>query len=261
MKLSARSLALLAGFSLVAALPARAQFVELVTEAPVTLQVTLTTTITTETATERKTVTVPTRLTQADIITELHSAGIITTPTTQGWSLVAVRPAPADLFHIDGSFRIYAVNGNTRILVPDDKFESPNRFEGIPYGSVFRYTEKHLGQYVLSSKGTTTTHVAYNYRPTFIASNVRFSLLESTTDGFASINYQSKDAADGFEVFFYALSSLRGSTRGSFIAETQIGDGPLVPGQGLIAITVNVGAAKLVPASLYPEVNYFPTQN
>lgn len=263
MKLSARSLTLLAGFSLAAALPARAQFIELLTEAPVNIQVTLTTTSTTETATERKTTTVSTSFVQADIIEELRASGLITTPTTQGWTLVAVRAAPADLAYIDGAFFLYAVNGAQRVFVPSSKFKASNVRDGFEYGRVAKYTERYLGQYVLNSSGTATVHAAYHYQPVLTVPAkgstpaVRFDLGSVLTDGFGAATFQGKDLSDGHEAFFYAISSLRSSTRGSYVGTAQIGTDDPAPAMGLVSISVIVGTPKLVPASLYPEVDYF----
>jgi len=52
-------------------------------------------------------------------------------------------------------------------------------------------------------------------------------------------------------VFFYAISSIRATTRGSFTANA---------GPGLITLTVSVGTPKLVPASLYPGIDYLTSE-
>lgn len=236
-----RPLLLALGAVLLSARPAAAQFIELLTEAPVTFQVTLTTNNVTTTATERKTTSTVSRLAQADVINELRSAGIIPATPADGWTLVAVRAAPADLSFIDGTFHLYAVNGSQRIPVPSGKFYAGAAGE---LNTVAKYRERHLGQYVLSSAGTATSHVMYDYAPSI----GNLAITSGTTDGFASISFQTKSEADGFEILFYAISSLRASTRGSFIAPN---------GQGLMSINVAVGPAKLVPASNYPEVDYF----
>lgn len=218
---------------------ASAQFVELVTEAPVTFQITVTTTAVTETATERKTTATVSRLGQADVINELRGAGIIPATPADGWTLVAVRVPPADLAFVDAGFRLYAVNGSTHVPVPESKFK------GRAYGSVAKYKERHSGQYVLDSAGTVTAHVAYDYLPSWTIGSTRYNVQSSTTDGFATIAYKAKDSSDGFESLFCAISSIRATTRGSFIAPE---------GEGLVSITVSVGAARLVPASVYPDL-------
>jgi len=254
------------GALLFTAKTASAQFVELLTEAPVTFQVTLPTTATTTTATERKTTSTVTRLTHAQVLEELRVAGIIPTPTITGWSLVAVRAAPADLYYIDGSFFLYAVNGTTRILVPESKFRASNVYiinpdtdleQSFDYGRAAKYSERNLGQYVLSSKGTVTVHSAYHYQPVFDVGTTRFTPSESLTDGFATIAYQSKDLSDGYEVFYFAPSSVRVTARGGFKGSSQVGTDLPLPATGLLSLTITVGAPKLVPATLYPDVDYF----
>ena len=236
-----RPLLLALGAVLLSARPAAAQFIELLTEAPVTFQVTLTTNSVTTTATERKTTSTVSRLAQADVINELRSANIIPATPADGWTLVAVRSAPADLSFVDGAFHLYAVNGSQRIHIPSGKFSTE------AFGAVGKYRERHLGQYILSSAGTVTNDVSYSYRPSI--GNLTFN--EGVTDGFATIAYQSKSEAEGFEILFYAISSLRASTRGSFSANN---------GQGLMTINVSVGPAKLVPASNYPGVDFYTSE-
>ncbi len=238
-----RPLLLALGAVLLSARPAAAQFIELLTEAPVTFQVTLTTNNVTTTATERKTTSTVSRLAQADVINELRSAGIIPATPADGWTLVAVRAAPADLMLVDGAFYLYAVNGNQRIRVPS--VDAPSgKFSARAFGAVEKYRERHLGQYVLDSAGTVTSHVNYDYTPALPG----LAITQGTTDGFATIAYRTKTESDGFAVFFCAISSLRATTRGSFATDTA---------QGLMTINVSVGPAKLVPASNYPGVNYF----
>lgn len=258
MHLSLRPLLLATGALLLSAQHASAQFVELLLEAPVTLQGTITTTKTTMlSSTERKTVPTVTRLLHAQILEELRSSGIINDTSTVGWSLVAVTPAFADLAFVDGSFALYAVKGNVRVRVPVSKFKASNNYDGNFYGAASKYTERHLGQYVLSSKGTVTAHAAYHYQPAFTADGATFTVNESLTDGFATIAYVAKDVADGFEVFFYAPSSVRATTRGSFFGTQQFGSSPATNVNGLMTLTVMASAPKLVPATLYPDVDYY----
>jgi hypothetical protein len=239
MKHIARSLTLLAGLSLAAVLPARAQFIELVTEAPVTFQVVLTTPSSTASATERRNTTTITRLAQAQIITDLRAAGVINDTTNDGWTLLAVRyPAP-DLYFVNAAFQLFAVKGEQRIPVPQSKFVS------IARNSVEKYRERHLGQYVLSSSGTVTNHVRYAYLPSVTVGGTTFDITNSESDGFASVNFTSRDSLGEHEIFFYAINSLRATTRGSFESNN---------GQGLIALTVSVGTPKLVDAALYQVV-------
>lgn len=255
MNLRLRPLLFATGALLLSGANAFAQFIELVTEAPVTLQVTLTTTATTTTATERRTTQTVSKFTHASLLDELRTSGIINDTTSAGWKLVAVNYAPADLAYVNAEFQLYAVKGDTRILIPASKFKA------TAYGAAEKYKERHLGRYVLSSAGTVTNHVVYDYLPSLLIGpnpGTRYTLTDSTSDGFATIAYKTKDTSDGFEVSFYAISSLRATNRGSFSATTQVGDGPVTTSQGLITLNVTVGAAKLAPASLYPAVSTFP---
>ena len=255
MHLSLRPLLLATGALLFSAQHASAQFIELVTESAVTITGSITTTATTATATERKTVQTVTALKHndvlADIVASLRTAGSIApdAPTT-GWSLVSVNYAPADLKYVDAGGHLYAVNGSLRVLVPSEKFS----IDGHLSRSAAKYKEKHLGRYFLSSSGTITNHVSYDYLAKLNVGGTSYSLTDSRTDGFATINFASKDEADGFEVFFFAISSLRASARGSFTATTV----PASGSQGLISLNFVTGPAKLVPASNYPEAETFP---
>lgn len=243
MNIKIRPFLLAAGALLLATSHASAQFVELVTEAPVTLSAVLTVPTSSETETSRRITAVAARLSHAQILEELLSSGVIPDETTAGWRLVAVSHAPADLKYVQGAFFIYAVKTDFEpVLVPDSKFFARS------YQSVEKYKERHLGQYVLDSAGTVTNHVSYDYRPSFNVGDNSFNISESLTDGFATIAYKTKDAGDGFETFFYAINSVRATVRGSFQAETN----------GLITFTVSIGAAKLVDASRYPDVPTFP---
>lgn len=235
---------------------ARAQFVELVTEAPVTLSAAITTATITSTATERKSVT--TKITQATFLEELRTANIITTPTITGWSLVAARSAPADVAFVSADFELYAVNPTypappgTRIAVPANKFKSQS------FSAVGKYTEKHQGQYVFSSKGIITKHIGYDWRPDFKVGTKSFSMQSSLAEGFATINYISKDFDGNYEIFFYAISSMKSTAIGSFTVAPPTPADSSAPTVGLVAITVNVGAARLVPRSSYPAAAFFP---
>jgi hypothetical protein len=263
MHLRLRPLLFATGALLFTTANAFAQFIELVTEAPVTLQVTLTTTTTTTTATARTTTPTVSKLGPNLVLAELlRATGQIPADSTDvtGWKLVAVNYAPADLAYVNGEFKLYLVKGDTRVLVPASKFSAS------AFGAVEKYKERHLGRYVLNSSGTVTNHVVYDYLPAFtvtptgnpVPPAVRYTLTDSTTDGFASIAYATKNSSNGYEVSFYAISSLRATNRGSFQATTQVGEGPSSTGQGLITLTLDVGVAKLVPASLYPAVSTFP---
>lgn len=240
----------LAGALLLSAASASAQFVELLTEAPVTISVTLQTSTTNETETSRSSSLATTKLAQAQVIQDLLAAGIIPGDSTSGWSLVAVRAPAPDLVFVDASFTLYAVNNaqDTRVVVPTEKFAA------VSFASAAKYVEKHQGQYVYSSKGTRTTHVVYDYRPSFSAGGSTFSVDASESAGFAKINFLARDLSDNFEVFTFAITSFSASTRGGFSASVT-GN---ASSDGIMTLNVNVGAPKLVAADRYPEVNPNP---
>lgn len=248
-----RPLALLSTLLLGAA-PASAQFVELLTEAPVTFSVTLQTTTTTETPTSRSSSLATTKLAQAQVLEDLRSAGIIPGDNISGWSLVAVRAPAPDLALVNASFTLYAVNPtlDTRVAVPTDKFGAAS------FASAAKYSEKHQGQYVYSSTGTRTTHVVYDYRPSFTTGSgdslSAFTVDSAESAGFAKINFVARDLSDGIEVFSFVISSFSVSTRGGFSASVTGNASP----QGIMTLNVNVGAPKLVAADLYPEVDPNP---
>lgn len=244
---------LLASAGFCAALSARAQFVDVLTESPVTIQASLQSTVTTTTTVGATTTTATTssqvRLSNQQVIQDLIDSQIINDSTVSGWSLVAVRSVPTDLFFVDAGFALYAVKaGFQPVEVPSSKFQA------VGFGSIAKYTEKNLGRYVLSSSGTLTNHVSCAYSPTFTNGAFTYKLTQSESDGFANVKFATKDASDDFEVFFYAISSIQVTTRGGYTGTIQQGNNPTSPSTGLISITVKVDAPKLVPASKYPAV-------
>lgn len=243
-----RPLLLSLGALLFSAASASAQFVELLTEAPVTFSVTLQTATITETETSRSSAIVTTRLGQAQVLEELRVAGIIPGDSVAGWSLVAVRVPAPDLVWVDASFTLYAVNPtlDSRIPVPSEKFAA------ISFNSVEKYTEKHQGQYVYSSQGTRTTHVQYDYRPVFTTPAGEVAADSAAAAGFAKVNFTARNLSDGFEVVVFAITSFSVTARGGFVAVTGAEN---VSPSGIMTLTINVGAAKLVPADRYPAVS------
>jgi hypothetical protein len=244
---SLRPLLLATGAFLASALPASAQFIELVTESPVTLQVSLSTPNREATATSRRTTTTVSRLSNAQIVEELRQAGVIPNEPATGWTLVAVREVPADLGEVDASFTLFATNPGAAqpVRIPDSKFES------AAYLSVERYTERHQGQYVLTSRGTVTNHVGYQYLPSIAVSGVNYTIGTSRAEGFATVLYASKDLAAPYSIFFYGINSVRVTAIGSFNGQRQIGANPAEETAGLISLTLSLGAAKLTPAAPY----------
>lgn len=234
-----------------AALSAHAQLVDVLTEAPVTIQATIQSTVTTSTPTSISTALTTVRLTNLQVIQELIDANIITDTTAVGWSLVAVRNAPADLAFVDAGFYLYAIkSGVDPIAIPVNKFSSS------VYRSVAKYTEKHQGRYIYSSAGTVTNHVVYNYTPTFTSgTNNKYTLQDSESAGFASVKYVAKDFADAFELFFYGISSISVTTSGGYSGLLTQAPNQGVPNSGLFALTITVGASKLVLADKYGAVS------
>jgi hypothetical protein len=245
-----RPLLLSLGALLFSAASASAQFVELLTEAPVTFSVTLQTSTTTETATSRTSSLATTKLTQAQVLGDLLAAGIIPGDSISGWSLVAVRAPAPDLVFVDASFTLYAINNNldTRIAVPT------NKFAAVSFASAAKYVEKHQGQYVYSSTGTRSTHVVYDYRPSFSAAGSQFSIGSAESAGLAKINFVARDLSDNIEVFTFVITSFSASTRGGFSSSVTGNASP----DGIMTLTLNVGSPKLVAADRYPEVNPNP---
>jgi hypothetical protein len=155
-----------------------------------------------------------------------------------GWTLVAVRYVPVDRAHVHAAYSLYAVNGNQRLAIPTDKL---SLHAG---GTVAKYRERHIGQYVLSSAGVVTNHVSFVYKPGFpIAGG---TALGGFGDGFATINYASRDSFGGYEVFFCSINSARANLRGGL----RLNNNQDV----LVNIVVSVGTPRLVLASTYPEV-------
>jgi hypothetical protein len=227
---------------------APAQFIDLLTEAPVTLQVTLQSVAATTSGASRTTSVNTTRLTNVQVLEELRAAGIIADSSITGWSLVAVRGVPSDLAYVDAGFSLYAIKGANRIIVPTSKFLA------AAHASVAAYTEKNQGRYVLTSKGTVTNHVVFQYNPTFAVGSNTYAINSSESCGYAKVNFVTKDLSEEYEIFFYALSSITATTNGGYGGTQVAGSGSPAPCAGLSTLTVTVGTPKLVPASLYPAV-------
>jgi len=175
---------------------ASGQFIDVLTEAPVTLQVTMQSVTTATTGGSRTTNITATRLTNAQVLAELLAAGIIHDTSITGWSLVAVRDAPSDLDYVHAGFYLYAINGANRVAVP------PGKFVAAAHASVAAYVEKNQGRYVLASKGTVTNHITCQYNPTFAAGSTTYAIDSSESCGFAKINFVTKDLSDNYEVFW-----------------------------------------------------------
>jgi hypothetical protein len=98
--------------------------------------------------------------------------------------------------------------------------------------------------------------VVYDYRPSFTTPTGSIAIDKSNLAGYARINFLAKDIQDGQETFFFAIRSVSVTARGGFDGSITRGE-ESGPTQGIATLTINVGPAKLVPASLYPEVPTF----
>ena len=229
---------------------ANAQLVDVLTEAPVTIQVSIQSTVTKKTPTEVTITPTTVRLTNLQVIEELIASKIIPDTTATGWSLVAVRNVPVDLFFVDAGFYLYAIKGSIVVPVPTTKFSARVG------GSVEKFTEKTLGRYIYSSSGTVTNHVHYSYTPSFTsgASNT-YTLSSSESSGFAKIQFSTVNNLGDFEVFLYRMSSISCVAHGGYSGLlTQLPNLP-VASSGLFTVTLTVGAPKLVLATKYPAVD------
>jgi hypothetical protein len=241
--------AFLGFIALVAGTAAHAQLVELLTEAELTVQATYTVPTLATTPTSRTYTTTTLRLTQQQVIEDLQARSLIpATGGATGWRLFAVQPPPADLTVVDNIFKIYAVSPTgVKFRLPATVFGAEN------FASVETYTERTIGQYIISSKGTVNSYLGLSYLPTLSLSTpspVRIPVTASTSSGMTTINYELKDLADGHEVTFYAISRFSVAASGSYRFTT-----PPAPytETGLMNLSLNTRAAKLVLASEYPD--------
>ncbi len=231
-----RPLVLALGALVLSARPALAQFEPLLLEANVTLQISLTTGATTTSGTERRATVATTKLSNDQIMQDLVGGD------PADWTLVAVRSVPVDLAYVDADYHFYAVKGGQRISIPAEKFSLGAG------GSVAKYRERHIGQYVLSSSGTVTNHVAFVYRPGFLIGGA--SAFAGFGDGFATVNFNARDSLGDYEIFFYSITSARATARGGL----RLNNGK----DALVNLTVSVGTPRLVLASTYPDVDPEP---
>jgi hypothetical protein len=265
LRTSLLTLAGYAGFSATA----RAQLVPVVAEAPVTFQVTITTAAQSTAGGVRTNTTTQTRLTQAQILEELRTVGVIPGASIAGWSLVGVQlpfgqgaasddPATVDaslaflapfaeLSEVSSYLSFYVANGSQRVAVPRSILASiPTPNSQINGQSVAKYKERHIGGYVLISSGSITHHSNILWQLPFSVGSQRFIPNSSSTDGFASISYATKDSADGYEVFFYATSAVRSNVRGG-LSGTLGG----IASSAIVNVAMTQGAVKLMPLSIY----------
>jgi hypothetical protein len=245
--------ALLGLIALVAGTAAQAQLVELLTQAELTVQATYTVPSLDTTSTSRTYSTTTLRLTQQQVIEDLQARELIPAANgSTGWRLFAVQPPAPDLSLVADIFKIYAVSpAGVKYRLPEQVFGADSFF------SVENYTERSLGQYVISSKGTINTYYTFSYLPTLnlaTSSATRLPVIASSCSGMSTIDYVVKDEADGHEVLFYAVSRFTVSASGSY-RFTSAPTPPPAPytETGLVNLVLTTKAARLVFASDYPD--------
>lgn len=232
-------------------------------------------------------------ITTTQILEGLKTEGLITEDNVVGWRLVAVRSAPADLYEVHTDFSLYAIKENNdvtlRVAVPSSLFNISANY------SVENVVTTHSTRNIITSRGTVTNHADMVFKPTFVRKEVpptitgpftdedgtynlstktlsAFTLENLFSTGFSTISYTTSSEP----VFFFALSGVRYASKGDFngmVIHTKTGTKkyttrgvpdeelpaeaePSVPASGLVSIRMTVGAAKLVPQSLYPDVAY-----
>jgi hypothetical protein len=235
----------------------------------------------------------------AEILDSLKLDGLITDTTTANWRLVALRSAPSDVVYVNTEFLLYAIKVvnnvvTNRVLVPADKFSA---LTNALYSGQ-NYVEIHQGQNVISSRGTVTNYGVVSLTPRFTRKEVppvitgptggfrfasrtetAFVLDDLISTGFSTIAYASRTIEP---VFFCAIDSLRYTSRGDFrgqltntVTNTRtstvrgsveespplsvVTDPTPTPAQGLVSISLTVGASKLVDRALYPAVPFEDT--
>jgi len=109
-----------------------------------------------------------------------------------------------------------------------------------------------------------------------VKTDATFTLDNMATAGYATVNFATRSTEP---VFYFAIERVRFSARGDFtgnlintvtttkkfttrgipdeLVSTEVGETP-VPAGGLVSVQVVVGAAKLIPRELYPEVPFDP---
>lgn len=239
MHLKPRFLALAIGLALTS-LAARAQDIELVSEANVTFQCTFGTSITTTNGKSGGDRVDTTRSYTSSVLNEdiLRSLlGLAPTDSVSGWRFAAVRPLPADEAEVDFVFNLYLVNDtlNQRIAVPSSKFLLAANY------SVTAGTVNHVARNVITGKGVITGHTELQFLPSFTRKEVpatvtgpfteqgtnrvfnlstrtdtAFTLTSSNCAGFATINFGVRASANE-PVFYFAIENMRFSARGDFL--------------------------------------------
>lgn len=255
---------------------AHAQFVQLVAEAPATINMsfrcgqTATKTdtvkgITTETTSQRTVA-----LGNAQILSEMLRLGLLNDTNTAGWSLVAVRPTYATGGDRSAYFALYAKHTarNLRVEVPENlfyvqtsavvptvierKLNSGVTYEeanwGFDFGRTSNYSEKNQGQYVHTSKGFDKSQVTYVYLGTITVGNEQVQVQQVTGSGYDTSSFATVD--DPY--FYYSVTGSTGSSSGTFKGRVRTAQGLTDEVRaGNLTVTVKVGKPTLVPVSAF----------
>jgi hypothetical protein len=242
-------------------LGALAQHIELISEADVTFSVTYQTSVPTTTGTGAtrsvSTRVLVSKLSNADIIKsivkELKDAQnnpVETDPAAPGWSFLAVRSLPADLYEVNGDFALYAAKGTQRVAVPTALFSAsanPSYLGITP--SVTRGVLTHSTRNIVRASGTSTFYTELALAPAFTreaavtgpaaeepapgggvrrfnvvtTTSTRFTVESMFATGFASIPFRTPNQAltysppaDSPVTFFIIGPNARLTTRGDF---------------------------------------------
>lgn len=261
-KLSLTLLAMAA--TLVGASSLKAQYTYLLTEAPAIIQYSLSvpsvglpTNSGSDHVIRTRPVSVP--FTPKNFLEELVRSNLITGDVAN-WSVVAVRPAPSDVYYVDTRYFFYAVRKSggvivERVQIPTDKFSfTPN------LGN-FVYTERYQGNYTLDAKGSTLNYVDVAYRPNFLQASTStvYDLVAQESQPTAGIlswaNANIAFVNVDEPVFYIAPTSVRISGVGGLSGQRGPVAGPFTPVQGLVTFTITIGAPRLVDANDYPAVS------
>ncbi|MCU0791342.1 MAG: hypothetical protein MUE42_00480 [Opitutaceae bacterium] len=243
---------------------AQAQYNYLLLEAPVTIQFSVSVPNVVNVAltgggNSRRTTPTTLPITPSMVLDDLRASGIITAPDNVGWTIVAVRPAPSDVYFVDASYRFFAVRRATptseiieRVAIPSTKLSFNRNY------SNYVFTERFLGNLTLSATGRSTNYVEVTYRPNFVRTGTRYDFFTDpaagiTASGNAAFVFAST-SADTDPVLIIAPTSMRLSGVGGVTGQRGPDGGALSSVEGLVTFTISIGAPRLVDAQDYLDV-------
>lgn len=265
MNRSKLSFSLLAAAAVVfGARQAEAQYNYLLLEAPVTIQYSVSVPTVVNVAlsnggTSRRTTPTTVPVTPTTVLDDLRASGIISWPDNIGWTIVAVRPAPSDIFYLDANYRFFAVRRALpnqeiveRVAIPSSKLSFVRDYSNATY------TERSLGNVTLSATGRSTNYVEVIYRPSFARSGTRYDFSSTDGPGIAGAGNAafvfSSTSAETDPVLIIAPNSMRLSGVGGLVGVRGPDGGALTPVEGLVTFTITIGAPRLVDAQDYLDV-------